>query len=229
MTLLIVNLCSLSCLTLVTVHRQLQAFTTLQLAGETGMLLRLLLASLLGECADTLSVGEEHKVQVNRKEILYFETDQDITADNFNWVVSVELVGVEDGCSEAWENITEVGVIFPAYLNQRSYRLPRRHSWVPDLQEQGEEQEQEEGSLKEQGEEQEQEDEQEQEQEEGSLKEQKEGGARNDETFLRTQLVGRETVTLEAREARLEVIFTSYSKEEQTLLVKVNTPTKLGL
>ena len=168
------------------------------------MLLRLLLVSLLGECADTLSVGNKHKVSVNRKEILYFETDQDITADNFNWVVSVELVGVEDGCSEAWENITEVGVIFPAYLSQRSYRLPRRHSWVPDLQEQGEEQEQEEASLKEEG-------------------------TRNNETFLRTQLVGRETVTLEAREARLEVIFTSYSKEEQTLLVKVNTPTKLGL
>ena len=179
------------------------------LVGETGMLLLLLLVFVLGNLADALSVGKEHTVNVNRKEILYFEADQDITADNFNWVVSVELVGVEDGCSEVWENITEVGVIFPAYLNQRSYRLPRRHSWVPDLQEQGEEQEQ----L----------------QEEGGLQEQEEGSLRSNETFLRTQLVGRETVTLEAREARLEIIFTSYSKEEQTLVVKVITPTKSGL
>ena len=60
-------------------------------------------------------------------------TEEDVFSRNFNWVVSVEKLGVEESCLGANENLTELGVFFPNYF--KTFRLPQVHSWVAERDE----------------------------------------------------------------------------------------------
>ena len=60
-------------------------------------------------------------------------TEEDVSSRNFNWVVSVEKIGVEESCLGANENLTELGVFFPNYF--KTFRLPQVHSWVAERDE----------------------------------------------------------------------------------------------
>ena len=57
-------------------------------------------------------------------------TKEDVTLENFNWVVSVEMIGLEESCRGVKENLTELGVFFPNHF--KNFRLPQVHSWVDE-------------------------------------------------------------------------------------------------
>ena len=60
-------------------------------------------------------------------------TPEDVSDRNFNWVVSVEKIGVEESCLGVAGNLTELGVFFPDYF--KTFRLPQVHSWVAEREE----------------------------------------------------------------------------------------------
>ena len=91
----------------------------------------LLLCLLLRPAFGDYPLREKIQVDVNKRETVRVNTAEDISDDGFNWVVSMKITNVESDCIESLENITELGIFFPAYF--KSSKLPQVHSWLPDF------------------------------------------------------------------------------------------------
>ena len=73
------------------------------------------------------------RISLEERMTIPVTTIEDVSSRNFNWVVSVEKIGVEESCLGVNENITELGVFFPNYY--KTFRLPQVHSWVAERDE----------------------------------------------------------------------------------------------
>ena len=70
------------------------------------------------------------RISLEERTTIPVTTSEDVSSRNFNWVVSVEKLGVEESCLGVNENLTEIGVFFPTYF--KTFRLPQVHSWVAE-------------------------------------------------------------------------------------------------
>ena len=70
------------------------------------------------------------RISLEERTTIPVTTSEDVSSRNFNWVVSVEKLGVEESCLGVNENLTELGVFFPDYF--KTFRLPQVHSWVSE-------------------------------------------------------------------------------------------------
>ena len=73
------------------------------------------------------------RISLEERTTIPVTTSEDVSSRNFNWVVSVEKLGVEESCLGVNENLTELGVFFPDYF--KTFRLPQVHSWVAEREE----------------------------------------------------------------------------------------------
>ena len=73
------------------------------------------------------------RISLEERMTIPVTTMEDVSSRNFNWVVSVEKIGVEESCLGVNENLTEIGVFFPNYF--KTFRLPQVHSWVAERDE----------------------------------------------------------------------------------------------
>ena len=70
------------------------------------------------------------KINLEGRTTIPVSTKEDVTLENFNWVVSVEMIGFEESCHGVKENLTELGVFLPNHY--KNFRLPQVHSWVDE-------------------------------------------------------------------------------------------------
>ena len=84
---------------------------------------------VVGKCNILFS----ERISLEERMTIPVTTEEDVSSRNFNWVVSVEKIGVEESCLGANENLTELGVFFPNYF--KTFRLPQVHSWVAEQDE----------------------------------------------------------------------------------------------
>ena len=73
------------------------------------------------------------RISLEERMTIPVTTLEDVSSRNFNWVVSVEKIGMEESCLGVNENITELGVFFPDYF--KTFRLPQVHSWIAEREE----------------------------------------------------------------------------------------------